>query len=373
MSNPIGLFIQGQDPNLNRARLFQHLAQANYTTISVMDNLGLAKDIKSVLPRCVVIHRHSDWEPAPGAQSFQDLRNLLLSYRDSGIVLMVNCEQGFSPERCEMWSTMILIAATFGVHLCVGNMASGTVKCGQGGDPNEWTSTQARHLLATLIDNPGNLLGVHEYTSFFTWLVANGGWGEPSVMPVHVDWTKPQWHLGRNLQGIMAACRQLSLPFERLRLVITEGFLDNMNDVASHYPGISSDGWASLVPWWRTTAFPDRDPELTLVANHVWAWEKVYAPLGEVVVGAHVFCYGNASGDPRWNRFRVDWAATYLAAMEAYQPDLGGTPLPGPVDQPPSATTVKLTATFTLEVPEGIAEQVRQSLSNLVWRVDTDE
>ena len=186
--NPIGLFIQAQGKNASEcATLIQHIKQANYSTVSVMDNFQLCRDIKNAIPDCVVIHRDSNFEPFPSTNNPKTIIDYLTQLQqDKRIVVMVNCEQGFDVAHVNMWSDMIIAASAIGWHLCVGNTSSGSVKCGQGSDPNEWLTTGKR-LLETIAANPGHYLGVHNYTSCFQWIVANGGWGNPTSPPAAID------------------------------------------------------------------------------------------------------------------------------------------------------------------------------------------
>jgi hypothetical protein len=93
MGNPIGLHIQAQGvPDKNA--LLTHIAASQYTTVTVMDDFGLAMQIKNMVPSCVVVYRASDWEPSPGADAVPSLKRFLGSItQDKRIVIMVNCEQ----------------------------------------------------------------------------------------------------------------------------------------------------------------------------------------------------------------------------------------------------------------------------------------
>jgi hypothetical protein len=315
MPNPIGLHIQGQDPNLDRAKLIEHCRNSDYTTVTVMDNFDLAIQIKDALPNCVVVHRASDFEPAPGSDPVNALRRHLGSLRqDKRIVIMVNCEQGLSQERMNMYADMIPVANGMGWFLCVGNPSSGSVKSGQGSDPNDWLL--AKRLFEVMAAFPGNFLGIHEYTGFFAWAVSNGRFNLPNEKPVHLEWNKDQWHIGRNIQGIRAALKAYGIPDSAIKIVVTEGVIDQMNDIQAMYPGVKSDGWQLLIGKWAEW-FPGKHAQDVLADMHIWTWEEAYLPSG-MVIGIHVYCYGDASGRGRWGTYRVD-GGTYMKRMEGYR------------------------------------------------------
>lgn len=322
MTNPIGYLIQAQ--NLpDKTALLDHLQQIKPATVSVLDDYALCVQIQNLLPACVVVYRDYNFEPLP-SYSEATFLSCLARLSDRRIVLMVNCEQGFDSDRVDMWVRMMATASKRGYRLCVGNVSSGSVKCGQGNDPNEWF-TIGEPLLRAFKEYPEHYLGFHEYTLPFAWSVSNGTYGDPQHPPNVLDWTKPQWHIGRNVQGITTACAALKIAPPKC--IVTECLFDTMNDVVTHF-GMKADGWKTLQAKW-TEWYPLKPSGDVLADQHQWAWEKAYAPCG-FVVGMHVYTWNSASD--RWHNYRVDDNPEYLKRMVAYHP---APPIPAPLPPPP--------------------------------------
>ncbi len=385
--NPMGLFIQAQGVK-DRAALWHHLAEADYATVSVMDDFTLCMDIAEHFPDCVVVFRDSNFEPAEkgGFDWFKSWANSMLkTYGDRAkkVVLMVNCEQGHSPARFQMYADIVKHAHSIGVRVCVGNFASGTIKSGMGNDPNDWV--WAEPLFKAMRDYPGSYLGIHEYTGFFAWAVSNGespvGREAFEKAPKAINWALPQWHIGR-IFGAAQAAKYLGYPMPPV--IVTEGFLDDMDDIAYLYGdrktgdvgleiqtagnwrqelreiafevflhigywvirllnGLSraeqyfamyqpkkANGWQSLIPQWAKW-YPGQDPGRVYARMVIWVWEVVYGPLG-FVVGGHVFCYSDTG--TRWAKYRVDNAPGYLDEMERWTAALNAQ-TPPPVEPEP--------------------------------------
>lgn len=340
MTSPLGYMIQAQGVS-DRAALLAHLQAVQPTTLTVMDDYQLAVQIRNMLLRCIVVYRSSTFEPAPD-YSNEAIRNWLSAFPDKRIVLMINCEAGFDSSRVSMWVRFITIASGLGYKLCVGNISSGSVKCGQGADVNEWLTVGAP-LLRAFVTNPGHYLAFHEYTFPFAWSVSNGAFGEPNHPPSQLNWTLPQWHIGRNVQGIQAACKTLNIAPPQC--IVTECLIDTMNDISTNkdspFYGMKADGYKTLSDYWNKV-YPGQDHGDVLADNQIWAWEKAYAPCG-FVVGVHVYCWGDASGGAqKWYNYRVDDNPRYLQRMEAYTaaaqpvaPTLPPVVTPPPVTNPP--------------------------------------
>lgn len=327
MTNPIGLMIQAQGlGGSQRTALLNHVTKAQYTTVTVMDDFQLCRDIKDRLPSCVVVFRSSTYEPVPSPNAVQGLLDFLngIQSQDKRIVIMINCENGYSVDHVNMWLDFILAAHGMGWRLCVGNVSSGSVKSGQGNDQNEWIN--AIPLFKVMASHPGHYLGFHDYSYPYPWAVSNGAWGEPNNPPAAIDWTKPQWHIGRNLQGIKAACQPINCPLPQM--IVTEGVIDNMGDIESYF-GYKGDGYRLLAGKYSEW-YPGKDIGDVLADFHQWTWEKVYQPFGNVI-GMHIYCYGDASGINRWANYRVDNNPRYLERMEQYaEQSAYHTPIPPP-------------------------------------------
>jgi hypothetical protein len=341
--NPIGLHIQGMGMTASEmADCIDHCKAANYRTVTVMNNFWLAQRIKDALPDCVVVFRDSNFEPRPG-YSMEDFKRYLGGLvQDKRIVLMVNCEWGWSADHCKMWAQMIETAHPTGWKLCVANTPCGAIKCGQSGDPNEWLIF-GRVLLETLAKYPGHYLGLHNYSGPFLWVVSNGGWGTPNNPPAKIDWSLPQWHLGREIQGIAAACKVFGIDPKKIVVIITEGLFDQMDDLANNptypYRTVKSNRWRYLIPFWaQHYKKPDgspENPEDVLANQHIWAWETIYAAAPVTVVGIHAFLFRDES-HANWLDDRLDNAPRYRKRMEDYQPGIVQEP---PKQEPPTSST----------------------------------
>jgi len=341
--NPCGVFIQGQGMGDGEmASTVEHIYRANYSTVSVMNNFGLCTRIKDRVPDCDVVYRSSGFEPSPTADNKKVINDYFkITPNDKRIRLMVNCENGFTADRVKMAIDHIGAANDAGWKLCVGNTGSGTVKCGQlKGDgthePNEWLTIGAP-LLRKLAENPDQGLGYHNYTSVFAWVVSNGTYmfQHHDKKPV-IDWNLAQWHMGRDLQGIVTACDELKigLPLQ----FITETWVDQMNDIQENvdnpYHGFKSNRWRNLIDPWKTL-YPGQHAEDILADHYYWIWDNVFAKFGRGrVVGMHFFTWLSSSlSHNEWEDDDVANAPTFLARQERYRPTI---PAPVPVPDPPA-------------------------------------
>lgn len=366
--NPIGLHIQAQGKGFDRNATLAHVKKAQYLTCTVLDDLQLAIDLD--IPYAVF--RAWAFEPNPGdnpknaaKQAIAQIATWAATHHGGHNVLYnVNCEKTWSKSRNEMYSEMIELSADAAangipfVGLCVGNYGSGTVKSGQGDDPNWWASPDGELLLRTLakhrdVKMPNGsyafVLGVHEYTGIHPWIASNGAEKRLNPQwehrPRSIDWNKAQWHLGRAAQGIIEACEKYGI--KPPRMLITECLIDDMDDVAYTFGnrdqnstgldtiygyGKKARGWRSLVPQWKKW-YPGKDVENGgLYADMLkWTWETIYKPLG-FVIGMHTYTWAS-TGD--WESFRVDNAPGYISAMESY---VQTTPPPQPEPPTPQPT-----------------------------------
>lgn len=362
--NPLGDVIAAQAVT-DKKSLLAHLWAKQPTTVTVLDGVELALQIKAMLPNCIVVARFSDFEPQPGAGAVQQLMDFIskqvarFGEDFHKLSLMVNCEQSWARDRMGMWADMIeaVSVAYPNQSLVVGNVGAGIPKCGQSKEPNDWNDwPESRRLLRLLHKFRQHYLAVHEYTSFFPWLVSNDSWGDPLKPPDKINWLFNQWHIGRNIQGIMKAIKamQASETIAEPNMLITEGFFDDMQDVKAAFPGYRMGGWmayrddfwAKKYSGFEANAFrvqvmnflkartflPDSiQPEELLAYFHIWIWEFVYGPLG-FVKGAHVFIWQDASGRNQWADDRTDRAFTYQQHMEHYHPI---PTTPNPSTEPP--------------------------------------
>jgi len=343
--NPLGVFVQAQGMGDGEmADTVEHFYRANYSTISAMDNFGFCTRVKDRLPDCDVIYRSSGFEPQPTADNKKVMSEYLkITPKDKRIRLMVNCENGFTSDRVKMATDFIDVANNEGWKLCVGNTGSGTVKAGQlKGDGsheiNEWLTIGAP-LLKKLAENPEQGLGYHNYTSVFAWVVSNGTYTfQKHDKPPVIDWKLAQWHMGRDLQGINAACDSLGIqtPLQ----FITESWVDEMNDIQQNpsnpYHGFVSNRWRKLIEPWKSL-YPGQEAEDILVDQFIWIWEAVIAKYGRGrVVGMHFFTWlSTALSQGMWAGDDVANAPRYRARMEKYRYNAQTTPTPPTIPIPP--------------------------------------
>lgn len=344
--NPCGLFIQGQGMGDGEmAGMVEHIFRANYSTVSVFNNFGLCSRIKDRVPDCDVVYRSTGGEPSPSGDNKKWMSDYIRNTPpDKRIRLMVNCENGFTPDRVKMNIDFIDVANNEGWKLCVANTGSGTVKSGQlRGDGsheiNEWLTIGAP-LLKKLAENPEQGLGWHNYTSVFAWIVSNGTYmfQKHDKKPV-IDWKLAQWHMGRDLQGINAACDELKIitPLQ----FGTEWWVDQMNDIQLNvdnpYHQYKSNRWRNLIDPWRTL-YPGQDAEDILADHSYWLWDNIFGKYGRGrVVGMHFFtALSTALSQNEWAGDDVANAPKFLARQEAYHPAVSPPIDLPPVDPPPT-------------------------------------
>lgn len=369
--NPCGLMIQ--PGNVNKAEILRHVKAAGYNTCSVLDDRKLTIDLN--IPYGVF--RDFNFEPEPGNNPEEAAKSAIRHIRSwerlpgqENIYIMVNCERSFTKERLDMYAHMALIASRLNpsIGFVFGNFASGAIKSGQGPknivntkgevihtnnnrilptnreiangwrERNEWyekaeffirTLHSLRHVKLPL-GTPAFILGTHDYTGIHPWIAVNEAenWNKPlwEYRPSSIDWSKPQWHLGRTDQALMQCYAAWNIPKEEAIPVIkTESLLDDMDDVAYLFgnratgnTGLKlhrgfpmweqfnkSRGFRSLRPQYADW-YPGRDLYAIYADMVVWTWETIYAPL-EWVIGTHTYCYGDNSGSQnKWWSFRVD-------------------------------------------------------------------
>jgi hypothetical protein len=342
--NPCSIFIQGQGMGDGEmATTVEHIFRANYSTVSVMDNFGLCSRVKDRVTDCDVMYRDSGFEPGPNSDNKKVIADWFkILPQDKRIRLMVNCENGFSKDRVKMAVDHLQVADDTGWRLGVLNIGSGTVRSGQlKGDKthevNEWLTIGAP-LLQYLATRLHQAVCYHNYTSVFAHIVSNGTYTfQKHDQPPVIDWELAQWHMGRDLQGINAACDELKI--ETPTQIITECWVDQMNDiqenVSNPYHLFKSNRWRNLIETWKTL-YPGRHAEDILADQFYWIWENIFAKYGRgKVVGMHFFTWlSTALSQNMWKDDDVANAPTFLARQEKYRPALTQQP-PAPPPPPP--------------------------------------
>ncbi len=357
--NPCGIHVQPRDPRFNRQEFIDHCIKAQYTTVSVLDDFQLAMDLTDALPNAYIVHRIYEklepgprkvgpWANAPETNDPALIKTDAINYLESRrsewadsdprakkVYLNISCDGGGSRSQNEWYEEMMNYSIALDICLVIGNWGSGRLQEGQGADPNWWL-TDGAELLRTMAkykDTGLFILGLHEYTTFYAWAVSDGlapervnGWKFENA-PALVDFTKPQWHIGR-MYGMVKACQSLSI--ECPKVIITEGLLDDMQDISKRMPVKLQAGAKSVRGWWTLEPqfrewYPTIDPGEVYARMGTWAWEAVYAPMG-CVVGTTGFTWNDASGSD-YESFRIDNSGAYRKYMENYAV---------PVSTPPS-------------------------------------
>lgn len=388
--NPCGLLAMGS--GVLGIDFAKHVDASDYTAVCIIDHQETASKLN--LPynifRAFGYEPHPTQLPATAteqqriAQARADAKKIFdkvlpwaLQYPNTHIY--INNEVDFTKARLDMYAELIHLTmawaqqnATKPIGYVFGNFASGSIKCGQGPrhiidektkqvihtndntvaptgeeilkgwrEPNHWISNGERFLRAlhqyrnekTVHGGYAFILGDHQYTMFTPWYSTDGGdfvnvfnWKD---RPKRIDWAKAQWHIGRTAQALMQASKVfgISMPW----MIITESLIDFMDDVDERINlGFKPRGYKTYANVWKQW-FPDFDTvEEAYAEMLIWAWETVYAPLGNVLATL-TFSYGS-TGD--WGTYQVDVPAgnEYLAIMEDYRyiplPTVDEIPLP---------------------------------------------
>lgn len=351
MYNPIGAVYRIND-RFSGANAVEFSRVAEHRSTTVLDDFKTAVALKTQAGVQYSVLRVTGWEPGnlkgqteqvirtAASQVVTDLRNLRSQSRNPSMHYLLNNEQEWTPERMKFYTYVLEALTADPIGVVFGNFASGSVKSGQGDDPNWWKTDASEFLLVmekykdvTLPDGThAFILGMHEYTSLYPWIAANGGeffgtdW---HLRSIRIDWEKPQWHLGRTIQGIRLA--GLPVPW----MIITETLFDRMNDVITAwktrgYPIAGTNdprGYHSLGEFWRSAGFPGSEGE-TYHDFLVWAWENIWSASDKVLaVQTYLF---NDTGD--WRTFDVSQDVDYLKANRSYRYGPTTTPCTGEYD-----------------------------------------
>lgn len=268
----------------NRADLLSHLTQLKPNAVVVMDEMGLAVEIKTRLPQCIVVHRshhpddaefHMKWTPTQFA-------NVYLSAVPAGIVVQVLNEPfgyGNLPALAAWCATVMAIAAGRGIQVCVPNFGVG--------NPTETPGADLDGLWEAFRQFPQHYLGLHEYFQ-----------NEPADEP---------YRTGR-FRNILRRFDQLRIPHPKI--IISEAGHD--------IGGGPNDGWRAVFDEVSYAARLERQA-------------SIYKDTS--VVAMCIFCAGRGGGG-MWQSFDVETAGTVKQRMVDYNrnnPMSNSTPTP-PLD-----------------------------------------
>lgn len=314
--------------------LKKHLQALNPRAVVVMDGVGLAAEIKSMLPDCTVIHR--DYVGVPGGRGDDGLhtkvgteefliaqRKILADNRADNLWVYVNNEPGFN-EECINWFIDLIkrnALSSQPLKLVIGNWSVGVPEA------EAW---QKADELLQLLDKYRELLilGMHEYfagvapSGFYGGNPDNAGVqpGQPggkNLIPAE-NWPIATegitlFHCGR-FRFVEKRCREIGI--RPPRIILTEhGADDVMKSWLSGLvktPGYSViRGWKSLKEQWREW-YPQWSHDQAYYEMLKYLDERVYQDSS--VEAQLIFTWSN---NAEWAGFDVQRAVDFQRLMEA--------------------------------------------------------
>jgi hypothetical protein len=321
----ISVNIHGQNVP-SKDKLFSWLTALNPVAVLVMDEPGLAREIKDRLPDTTVIFRwNGDGGDANSYQRLMPAQWLAMMMDklkgDRRIMLYTNNESGL-PRRLVAWLTeLIPLANAIDVSLCCVNLQTGNPEPEKLDDKgniiqeSEWDVL--RPVLELLAVNRQHALGIHSYAG---GVITSGLIGgnptmiAPGEWPAAVPFTR--WHLGREkfLYGYLDR-HKIAYP----RIIITEHGFDDTSDIKPYLDGLRKTppytnirGWKTLRNQWAAW-WPMWDAEEAYFEQLKWANEALYK--GTAVEAQLLFCYGNSGG---WEGFQIDDAPELQRLLVEY-------------------------------------------------------
>jgi hypothetical protein len=305
-------------------RLMQHLKKIQPASVLVMDGLGLAQEIKAVIPGTIVIHRN--WGATEGddnafakvsPEQWLELRG---KEAEGGIFLYTTNEPGWGQDVIDWHVKLIEMAAPRRVPLVIGNWAVGTPQ------PDQWV--MARRMLE-LLDEHRDLfiLGLHEYAC---GVITSGLVGGPPDDPSHPNFIPmenwPQdvshltmWHCGR-FKFVLDFCDKAKI--KPPRIIMTEHGMDDVSDIKpwsetlkKTSPYLNIRGWKSATDQWNDW-FGGKgwSPQRAYFEQMAWADRVIY--WNSVVEAQLIYCWGHR--DPMWEQFDICEADEFHSLLEKY-------------------------------------------------------
>ena len=341
--NPIGIVAMPQSRNFDRGSFLRFVQDCNMKSVVVLDDLALCSELNIPYP----IYRSYTFEPDPGispkANAEAAVAFITTQPNYQKVYWYINNEPDVTLARFDMYAFMIKAIANQKLDIkCVfGNFSSGSVRCGQGEDFNEWL-TKGDAFLKALVGTP-HVIGVHEYTVYYPWYVSDGGkymgvttWKN---RPSKVDWSLPQWHIGRNMQGIASACKSLNITPPKV--IVTEVLIDRMNDIRDLPRELN--GYKTYADRWKLQ-FPEFQLGELYAEFLIWSWETIYAKAPVPVEAITTFCYGNTGS---WQNYNVADDSGYLKNMREYRYAPEEDPEPAPADlSNPETRIIRMSSDF---------------------------
>lgn len=384
--------------------LVQMAKDCQFMTTTCLDAAALAGRLVSEGGVPYSIFRAWTWEPDPGDRTgdalkqyarevYEQARSMVASSGNPSVLINVNCEQGHSPNRIRMYTEMMRLNAADSrgpIGLVFLSTFIGSIMTGNWGQPNEFEESHWQEFLKVADETRhlrlpngsyAHILGVHNYTSQFWWIAANGGAERSRPInwqtgnSITIDWNLAQDHLGREYQGIRRALKytwnnatrkwspSANTPkradgsfIEPPWFIWTETLFDAVDGVPVFANPIDHNsrpkGYHSLKTWWERTAFPeDKGHGHTEAKMEIGAWEHLCTEaVGDgYCIGWNGYTLGDTGTWESHNKARkegtdgaVDPDMDYWNDMKAYRfnmPDhffsAASVPPPQPIPFPP--------------------------------------
>lgn len=324
-------------------KLMDFLADTNPTTVVVLDGVGLAKDIKKLLPECMVIIRefgHEGDDSLHLQMSPEEFLKQRAHLTDGGKMPLYTTNEPGWDEKIINWHVRLMeLAAKERVPLVVGNFAVGLPR---GDDPvGAWGL--ARRMLE-LLDEHRDLfvLGLHEYGCGVMTSGLVGGAPDDPAHPNYIwpeNWPESvqgitQFHCGR-FNFLIQYCERAGI--RPPRAVLTEHGMDDLSDIKHWSSGLKVTpgylnvrGWKSLTEqwkeWWEYRH--GWSAQRAYFEQLTWADKSVYQK--SIVEGQCIFSWGHSSA--MWEQFDIAEAWELHDLLRGYAKE---TALPPPVVEPP--------------------------------------
>jgi hypothetical protein len=194
MASRISFNIHGQNIP-DKGRLFAHLDALQPRALVVLDDVGIARELKGRYPNTIVIYRFNgdggDGDLHRKYQAAEWLEKMIGKVGDNAIHYHTTNEPTLDKQLIDWHVELVKAANDRGVALCVLNLAVGNP------EPEQWVS--AKPLLELLAVHRQHILGSHEYAG---GVITSGLIGgnptliKPDTWPQNVSGIT-QFHMGR--------------------------------------------------------------------------------------------------------------------------------------------------------------------------------
>lgn len=369
MASRISINIHGQNVK-NTPRLLAWLQKLKPVAVLVMDNLGLAREIRQLLPNTKVVHRQYDGDIEIHKEfTPEEWLDAHIVQAVDGIYLYVMNEPKFTKEVIEWLVRLLKLAAQRRVRLVIGNWSVGNPQ------PGDWVL--AKELLQ-LLDAHRDLfiLGLHEYAGGVITSGLYGGYPDHAGVPAGElgglnlippeNWPQSVedvtcYHMGR-FKFLLDYCAVMGI--QPPRIWITEHGFDDTSDIKEWEnklkvtkPYLNIRGWKTLqdqwIDWYGKSPL-NWTPEQAYFYALRWANGVIYK--NSVVECQMIFSWGFSS--QMWEQFDIEDALVLQQMLVDYE-HLGGlvptpTPIPDNLGEVYEADLV--TSTF-INLRDGTSQQ----------------